>query len=60
MNATSTEEKNEVKNIKGIFIHYDNGEQVNITDLPKEDYERFIESMHKARLAYIALTQFRS
>jgi len=29
---------------------------VNITDLPKEQYEQFLEIMHRVRIAYIAAT----
>lgn len=33
-----------------------NGEMVNITQLPKEQYEEFLELMHQLRIGYIALT----
>lgn len=36
--------------IKGVAI-------VNITDLPKEQYEQFLELMHQVRIAYIAATR---
>jgi hypothetical protein len=32
-----------------------NGQMVDIADLPRADYERFLELMHKKRIAYIAL-----
>lgn len=62
---------NELKNIKipqgngvlpcvsrsfiGLFIHYDNGDMVNIQDLPKPEYEKFLEQMNALRMAYITL-----
>ena len=39
----------------GLFMHYDNGDMVNIQDLPKPDYEKFLEQMNALRMAYIAL-----
>jgi hypothetical protein len=39
----------------GLFIHYDNGDIVNIQDLPKQEYEKFLEQMNALRMAYIAL-----
>jgi hypothetical protein len=39
----------------GLFMHYDNGDMVNIQDLPKQEYERFLEQMNALRMAYITL-----
>jgi hypothetical protein len=39
----------------GLFMHYDNGDMVNIQDLPKPEYEKFLEQMIALSLAYIAL-----
>ena len=39
----------------GLFMHYDNGDMVNIQDLPKPEYEKFLEQMNALRMAYIAL-----
>jgi len=39
----------------GLFMHYDNGDMVNIQDLPKPEYEKFIEQMNALRMAYITL-----
>ena len=39
----------------GLFIHYDNGDMVNIQDLPKPEYEKFLEQMNELRMVYIAL-----
>ena len=39
----------------GLFMHYDNGDMVNIRDLPKPEYEKFLEQMNALRMAYIAL-----
>ena len=39
----------------GLFMHYDNGDMVNIQDLPKPDYEKFLEQMNALRMAYITL-----
>ena len=39
----------------GLFMHYDNGDMVNIQDLPKPEYEKFLEQMNVLRMAYIAL-----
>ena len=38
----------------GLFMHYDNGDMVNIQDLPKPEYEKFLEQMNVLRMAYIA------
>jgi len=38
-----------------IMIETKNGEFVNITDLPKEQYEQFLELMHQIRIAYISI-----
>ncbi len=39
----------------GLFMHYDNGDMINIQDLPKADYENFLEQMNTLRMAYITL-----
>ena len=39
----------------GLFMHYDNGDMVNIQDLPKPEYEKFLEQMNALRMAYITL-----
>ena len=39
----------------GLFLHYDNGDMVNIQDLPKPEYEKFLEQMNALRMAYITL-----
>lgn len=39
----------------GLYMHYDNGDMVNIQDLPKPEYEKFLEQMNALRMAYIAL-----
>jgi hypothetical protein len=38
----------------GLFMLYDNGDMVNIQDLPKQEYEKFLEQMNVLRMAYIA------
>ena len=37
------------------IMHYDNGDMVNIQDLPKAEYVKFLEQMNALRMAYIAL-----
>ena len=39
----------------GLYMHYDNGDMVNIQDLPKPEYEKFLEQMNALRMAYISL-----
>jgi hypothetical protein len=39
----------------GLFMHYDNGDMINIQDLPKPEYEKFLEQMNALRMAYITL-----
>ena len=39
----------------GLFMHYDNGDMVNIQDLPKPEYEKFLEQMNALKMAYITL-----
>ena len=39
----------------GLFMHYDNGDMVNIRDLPKPEYGKFLEQMNALRMAYITL-----
>ena len=43
------------RSVIGLFIHYDNGDMINIQDLPKPEYEKFLEQMNALRMAYIAL-----
>lgn len=43
------------KKITGVFLQYNN-EMVNIRDLPKEEYEHFLEMMHILRLGYNGIT----
>jgi hypothetical protein len=43
------------RNFIGLFMHYDNGDMVNIQDLPKPEYEKFLEQMNALRMAYITL-----
>jgi hypothetical protein len=38
-----------------IMVEIKGGVMVNITDLPKDQYERFLEMMHDLRIIYIAL-----
>ena len=44
-----------IRSFIGIFMHYDNGDMVNIQDLPKPEYEKFLEQMNALRMAYITL-----
>lgn len=39
----------------GLYMHYDNGDMINIQDLPKPEYEKFLEQMNALRMAYITL-----
>jgi hypothetical protein len=39
----------------GLFMHYDNGDMINIQDLPKPEYQKFLEQMNALRMAYITL-----
>ena len=39
----------------GWFMLDENGDMVNIQDLPKPEYEKFLEQMNALRMAYIAL-----
>ena len=39
----------------GLFLLYDNGDMVNIQDLPKPEYEKFLEQMNALRMAYITM-----
>ena len=36
----------------GVYLYYDNGDKINIQDLSKEDYEKFLEQMFQLRIAY--------
>jgi hypothetical protein len=44
------------KPFKRIMVELQNGMMVSISDLPKEQYEYFLELMNHVRLAYIAVT----
>ena len=46
----------EEKLFSKIMVEIKGGAIVNITDLPKEQYEQFLEIMHQVRIAYIAAT----
>jgi hypothetical protein len=48
--------KMEEKLFSKIMVEIKGGAIVNITDLPKEQYEQFLEIMHQVRIAYIAAT----
>ena len=56
------QEKDNVINRKliGLYMHYDNGDVVNIQDLPKPEYEEFLEQMNALRMAYIVMVSNRS
>jgi hypothetical protein len=41
---------------ENVYVEY-NGKLVNVNTLPKEEYEYFLELMHRVRLAYITLTR---
>lgn len=43
------------KEVKGIFVKLKGGEYINVSDLPRESYEAFLETMHQLRLAYITI-----
>jgi hypothetical protein len=43
------------RSLIGLFMHYDNGDMVNIQDLPKQEYEEFLEQMNALRMAYITM-----
>ena len=43
------------RSLIGLFMHYDNGDMINIQDLPKPEYEKFLEQMNALRMAYITL-----
>ena len=47
------------KKAKRIFVEIDD-ELVNITDLDREDYEDFLEIMHKLRMVYITTVRFKN
>lgn len=46
-----------MEDITKIFVEK-NGELINITSLPREEYEDFLESMHRLRIAYIATIRY--
>lgn len=56
------ESKNNINNRKltGLFMHFDNGDIINIQDLPKPEYENFLEQMYRLRMAYIVMKSDRS
>jgi len=41
--------------IKRIIVVLDDNKQTDIQDLEKEDYEAFLELVHRLRLAYIVI-----
>lgn len=43
------------RSVIGLFMHFDNGDMVNIQDLPRPDYEKFLEQMNALRMAYISI-----
>jgi len=43
-----------IRRFSNILIEID-GELVQLRDLPKHEYEEFLEDMHKLRLAYISV-----
>lgn len=43
-----------------ILLEIDGNDVVDITDLPKQDYEDFLELTHRLRLAYISVNEDRS
>ena len=43
------------KTFSKIMVEIKGGIIVNITDLPKDKYEEFLEIMHQVRLTYIAI-----
>ena len=45
-------------NFTKIQVELDNnGEMINISDLPKEQYEKFLELIHALRMAYISISK---
>ncbi len=55
MDAISNEVQSNSRSLVGLFMHYDNGDMINIQDLPKPEYEKFLEQMHALRIAYISI-----
>lgn len=47
----------EEKLFSKIMVEIKDGVIVNITELPKDQYEQFLELMHQVRIAYIAVTK---
>jgi hypothetical protein len=48
-----------IRQPKAIFLQYEDGSMVNIQDLPREEYEIFINSMEKLAVAYKVLVMSR-
>lgn len=40
--------------IERVEVVTEDGERVDITDMPEDEYETFLELMHRVRAAYIA------
>lgn len=49
----------QIKQPKAIFLQYEDGSMVNIQDLPREEYEIFINSIEKLVVAYKVLVMSR-
>lgn len=43
------------RKLVGLFMHYDNGDIINIQDLPKLEYEKFLEQMNILRITYFTI-----
>jgi hypothetical protein len=39
----------------GLYLHYDNGDMININELSKPEYEEFLKEMNFLRKTYIEL-----
>lgn len=55
-NPCSVVEKKEERKATKILLQYNDGTLKDITDLPKLEYEEFLEAMKKLRLLYISMT----
>ena len=43
------------RSFTNVFVEIDGGKLIPIRELPKIEYEAFLEGMHRLRLAYIAV-----
>ena len=43
----------------GLFLQFDNGDMVDVKELPKAEYDKFLESMNDLRIAYISMNSSR-